>query len=510
MNKTIPYVRIGMIQSAETIRFHCETPFDIVDLQGNKMGRGKPDTLYEATIEKAHSATLRYHVRLAIVLTESEARKRQKQLEAKCISTSLWHPGIVLHLADFVMDNREYWIVTEPFPDETSAKTFSQAYEPIGEAVVVKEIIQKPSGTMILMRQPFTDGCRIVPKESTARIHLDDVTVGIEFHWQHKRTQLLPGLLEICFNNDARLQAINELDIETYLISVNSSEMTKENPVELLKAQTIAARSTILATMGKHHYDEKFHLCSDDHCQCYHGVANISEYSRSAAVETEGINLVHDGRVCDARYAKICGGIMEDYEHIWDQRHIPYLVSGIDGREKLAIPLDSEEDAFAYINSSPDVWCNTHKYEISSSLPYNTRDLFRWQVSYPRPELGELISTRLNINFGDLVDLVPGDRAPGGRLIFMDIVGSQRTVRIGKELVIRRALSKTHLYSACFYIKRDYDDSGQVTHFHFIGAGWGHGVGLCQVGATVMAQHGYDYQSMLAHYYKNSSLIKLY
>jgi SpoIID/LytB domain protein len=506
----MPQVRIGMIQSADTIGFQCDSGFDVVDLQGNKMARGRANTPYEAVIEQSRSATIRYHVRLAIALTEEEAEKRQKKLKSRGLSTSLWRPGIVLPLHEFIMDNREYWVVTDAFAGEEEASAFARDYEPIGEAVVVKEIVQKSSGTMILMHQPFSDGCRIIPEDPDANIHLFNVTVGIEFHWQHKRTQMLPGILEICFNNAGHLMAVNELDIETYLISVNSSEMTKENPVELLKAQTIAARSTILATMGKHHYDEKFHLCSDDHCQCYHGVANISEYSQSAAQETEGINLVHSGRVCDARYAKICGGIMEDYAHIWDNREVPYLVPGVDGREEVHYPLANEEETIAYINSSPDVWCNTEKYEIPSSLPYNTRELFRWKVSHPREALGELISRRLNIAFGELIDLIPGDRAPGGRLIYMDIVGSDRTLRIGKELVIRRALSESHLYSACFYIEREHDAAGRVTHFHLIGAGWGHGVGLCQVGATVMAQQGFDFQSILMHYYKHSQLVKLY
>ncbi len=510
MNNSMPQVRIGMIQSAETIRFQCESAFAVVDLKGNKMAEGKPDTICDVTIENAEPSVIRFRVRLAITLTEEEAHKRQKKFLAHDIQTVLWRPGIVLTLADFVMDNREYWIVTEPFSDEAAAQAYAKNYEPVGEAVVVKDIVSKSAGALLLLSQPFADGCRIVPDDPSARLHLLDVTVGIEFHWQHKRTQVLPGILEIGLNNAGRLLAINELDIETYLISVNSSEMTKENPVELLKAQTIAARSTILATMGKHHYDEKFHLCSDDHCQCYHGVANSSESSQAAAQNTEGVNLVHNGRVCDARYAKICGGIMEDYAHVWDNREIPYLVPGIDGKEPLQYPLDSEDKTIAYIQSSPDVWCNTQKYEIPSSLPYNTRELFRWQVAYPRRQLSELISRRLDIDFGELVDLIPGDRAPGGRLIFMDVVGSKRTVRIGKELVIRRALSESHLYSACFYIERELDESGIVTRFNLIGAGWGHGVGLCQVGATVMAQQGFDHQSILAHYYKNSKLVKLY
>jgi len=286
--------------------------------------------------------------------------------------------------------------------------------------------------------------------------------------------------------------------------------MTKENPVELLKAQTIAARSTILATMGKHHYDENFHICSDDHCQCYHGVGNISEASRRAASETEGENLLYKNRVCDARYAKICGGVIEDYRFVWDHRLVPYLVPGIDGKEKINYPLDTEEKVRNYINSDPDVWCNTKKYQIATALPYNTRELFRWQVSYSRDQLETLIKKRLGEDFGTLIDILAGERGPSGRLIYMDIVGSKKNIRIGKELQIRRALSEAHLYSACFIIEREKDAAGSVTQFHLIGAGWGHGVGLCQVGATVMAQQGFTYREILAHYYQNSKLKKLY
>lgn len=510
MSDTTPLVRIGMIQSAETVRFQCDSPFAVTDLQGNTMAEGSADEIVTVHLGSSSPAALRYGVRLAIALSEEEARRLQQTLLARQIPTTLWHPGLVLQLGQHLLDNREYWIVTGPFADESAARHYAANYEPIGEAVVVREIVEKSTGTLICLEQPFSDGCRIMPLQPDAHIHLHDVTVGIEFHWQHQRTQILPGLLEITLNNAGKLLAINELDVETYLISVNSSEMTKENPMELLKAQTIAARSTILATMGKHHYDERFHLCSDDHCQCYHGVANISAYSRTAAEETEGVNLLYAKRVCDARYAKICGGIMEDYQHVWDDRRIPYLIPGVDGKEALSWPLDSEEKVADYINSSPDVWCNTHKYAINSALPYNTRELFRWQVSFSREELGELIRRKLQIDFGELVDLITIDRAPGGRLIHLDIVGSKRTVRIGKELVIRRALSESHLYSACFYIKRDLDERGNVSRFHLIGAGWGHGVGLCQVGATVMAQEGFDHREILAHYYKESTLEKLY
>ncbi len=509
-SKAMPQVRIGMIQSTNKVQFSCEGSFQAMDLTGKILVHGKGNQEYTVRIKETFPAKMKYRVRLAIAETKEEARHIQARLMERGYATELKHTGLVIDLRDRTLDNRDYWIVTDPFADRAAADEFARRYEPVGEAVVVKDVLQKPSGTLLLDSQEFSQGVRIVPNSAANRISLANVTVGIEFHWQHQRTQVLPGILEVGINNAGELVAINELDIEDYLVSVNSSEMTAENPPELLKAQTIAARSTILATMGKHHYDESFHLCADDHCQCYHGMANIAEASVRAARDTKGENLMYGERVCDARYAKICGGVMEDYGKVWDNRQVPYLVAGVDGPERIEFPLDNEEKVRAYIDSNPDVYCNTHRYKISSALPYDSVKLFRWRVSYSREELQEIIHSKIGGAIGQLIDLVPGERGTSGRLIYLDIVGSEKTVRVGKELQIRRALSKSHLYSACFYVERDLDDSGKITHFHLIGAGWGHGVGLCQVGATVMAQKGFDYRAILAHYYRNSTLQKLY
>ncbi len=507
MSGHIPLVRIGMIQSAEQIRFSCDQAFTFVALDGKKIGRGNAGTQYTVTAIAAKPAQMHWAVRLAIRETEQQAKAFQAGQKQ---ATTIWKQGVRLPIENKNLDNKEYWVVVEPFADQAQAQAFCRAYEPVGEAVVVKKIVTPATGRMLCEKVECLDGLRIQPDADKAVISLADVTVGIEFHWQHTRTQKLPGVLELRFNNSGKLLAINELDIESYLISVNSSEMTKENPIELLKAQTVAARSTILATMAKHHYDEPFHLCSDDHCQCYHGLANVSAASEQAARETEGENLMSENRVCDARYAKICGGVMEDYENVWDNRRVPYLAAGVDGKAKLDTSLRSEAKAKAYIDSEPDVWCNTKKYAISSALPYNTRDLFRWRVTYGIQELQALINKKLGQDFGELIDLIPGERGNSGRLMWMDIVGSHKTIRVGKELAIRRILSESHLYSACFYIERDLDETGKVIRFHLVGAGWGHGVGLCQVGATVMAQEGFDYRQILTHYYRNSRLEKLY
>ncbi|MBN1543481.1 SpoIID/LytB domain-containing protein [candidate division KSB1 bacterium] len=504
-----PRVRIGMIQSADSISFRCSHPFQATDLGGQVLFAGQADKIHTFEILDAVPAKIDFAVRLAIAESRADAERIQRNLTEKSIATELWNPGIVLEIEETKVDNREFWIVTEPFSSRVMADAFTRAYELAGEAVVVNKIIESASGRVRIGDYAVPGGIRIEPQDE-GHIFLQDVTVGIEFHWQHKRTQELPGVLEIGINNNGKLLAINELDIETYLISVNSSEMTAENPIELLKAQTVAARSTILATMGKHHYDSSFHLCSDDHCQCYHGIANISNASQKAADATCGETLFFNGRVCDARYAKICGGVMENYESVWDHRRVPYLVEGVDGKEKIELPVNSEEAAKALIDASPDVFCNTQKYRITSPLPYDSTELFRWTVTYTRAELQELLENKLEEDFGELVDLIPGERGASGRLINLDIIGSKKSIRIGKELAIRRALSKSHLYSACFYIERELEENGMVRAFHLHGAGWGHGVGLCQVGATVMAQLGYEYREILAHYYKRSELLKAY
>jgi stage II sporulation protein D len=505
-----PIVRIGMIQSAEEIRFNCDCDFAVQGLPGTNSRRGEKGKTYKTTIGKAQAAEVKYCARLGVgsTLADMERLASEKALEG--IPCDIWRPGVILKFKNAIFDNSEYWTVTRPFANRREAERFISEYSPPGEAVIVRDWDREADGDICLLDGDWPQKVRIVPENETGVIRLHDVMVGIGFHWQHKRTQAIQGILEICFNKAGRLVAINEIDIEDYLKSVNSSEMSADNPVDLLKAQTVAARSTILATMGKHHYDEHYHVCSDDHCQCYHGTENISKYSIKAATTTHGQVLVHNDKICDARYAKICGGITEDFQNVWDHQEIGYLQSVCDGRQPLEPALDNEEEVRKFIDGFPDVYCNTRKYQIKSSLPYNSKELFRWRLSYSRDQLEQIIREKLDTDFGQLIDLVEGQRGKSGRLIYLDIVGSKRTCRIGKELQIRRVLSKSYLYSACFYIERERDGTGVIAQFHFHGAGWGHGVGLCQVGATVMAQLGFSYQDILQHYYRNTQLKKIY
>ena len=256
--------------------------------------------------------------------------------------------------------------------------------------------------------------------------------------------------------------------------------------------------------MGKHHHGQPFDLCADDHCQRYWGFGYGTETSNRAVEETGGEILMYGGEVCDARYSKICGGVMESYESVWEERAVPYLRVGVDGEVDVETDLRTEEKVAAYIDSSPDVYCNTATHSLPQGLAASAQGLFRWEIHASATALSGIIRRKTGQDIGLLQEIRPVKRSPAGRLMYVDLVGSEKTLRVGKELEIRRVLSESHLYSSCFYVVRQGDG------FTFRGGGWGHGVGLCQVGAAVMAQEGKAYGEILAHYYPGTRLKKVY
>ncbi|MDZ7271355.1 MAG: SpoIID/LytB domain-containing protein [candidate division KSB1 bacterium] len=504
-----PLVRIGMIRAADLVTFRLREPCTLYDASGEARTQLAAGT-YQVSASAAVPAQIDYFVRLAIRDTKEEAQRAAVEYGEKGWPVTYRHAGLEVDLGATRVDNREYWVLAGPFANEHDAVDFRRQHEIPAVYLVVEQAVRKPRATLHCAGQSFENTVRLVPPAGKKGvITLANVVVGVEFHWQHLEDQTLFGALEVTVNNQGKLVAIDELLIEDYLASVNSSEMTVDCPPDLLRAQTVAARATVLATMGKHHAAEPFHLCADDHCQRYWGAGYVMEQSRAAAAATRGEVLMFRGKVCDARYSKICGGVAEDYANVWDERRVPYLVPFTDGRTAIPFPIDDEDKARAFIDSNPDVFCNTQRYPVPDSLGDSNR-LFRWQVCYSREELQELIARKTGIEFGELVDLVPGARGASGRLMSMQVVGSRGTFVVGKELEIRRILSESHLYSACFYIERERDAQGRVRRFVLHGAGWGHGVGLCQVGATTMAAQGYDYRQILAHYYPGTELVKLY
>ena len=377
----------------------------------------------------------------------------------------------------------------------------------------------------------------LTPSTDDAFFTIKDVVIGINFHWERKEDQRFRGALKF-IADEGRVTAINVIPVESYLVSVISSEMSATASFELLKAHAVISRSWLLAQIEKNKnikqseehysaftetenelirwYDREDHtlfdVCADDHCQRYQGItrasANLGVVER-AVTETRGLLLMSEEQICDARFSKCCGGMVEEFQNCWEDKTFPYLIKLRDAEDPSFMPdLCIDTNAVNWINSRPDAFCNTtDKYilaQVLNNYDQETSDFYRWKVIYSQKELSELIAKRSNIDFGTIIDLIPIERGTSGRLIKLKIVGSRKTMIIGKELEIRRILSTTHLYSSAFTIEKSADK------FILKGAGWGHGVGLCQIGAAVMGAKGYPFDKILLHYYVGATLKTVY
>ena len=397
-------------------------------------------------------------------------------------------------------------------------------------------------------RSVYASGVLLTPTvRGTTSFVIRGVTIGIGFHWERKEDQRFTGALRLVAKG-GDVVAINVVTVEEYLSSVISSEMSAASSTNLLKAHAITSRSWLLAqrersgelkaggkrypTTSRAHgrlvrwYDREEHdlydVCADDHCQRYQGVPKSSaDAVRQSVAQTRGQVVMYDGRICDARFSKSCGGITEPFGNVWQPVEIPYLVNRADipaaGRlpDFLAGPDVSRENlAEGWIRSSPPAFCNTADTRILSQvlLTYDqeTADFYRWKVEYTQESISALIREKTGIDFGAIVDMAPVERGPSGRLTLLKIVGEKKTLTIGKELEIRRTLSPSHLYSSAFVIDSE-DIRGTIpSRFVLTGAGWGHGVGLCQIGAAVMGDRGYSPESILSHYFPGTSVSTLY
>lgn len=389
------------------------------------------------------------------------------------------------------------------------------------------------------------------PQSADASFSLSDVTIGVNFHWERKETQTFLGTLHFVVESD-KICAINELPVERYLESVISSEMSATSSLELLKAHAVISRSWLLAQMKKRRevaesgnnffsfvkkddrlirwYDREDHtifdVCADDHCQRYQGITKeTSPHVAEAIRQTKGQILMDGDDICDARFSKCCGGVTEEFQYCWEDTPKNYLssvrdiIQGVKSAGTAApAPLPSLQDeaaADAWIRSNPPAFCNTTDKKILSQVlndyDQETADFYRWKVTLTQEKLKQLLDEKLKMNFGDILDLQAEERGKSGRISKLRIVGTEKTFVIGKELEIRRALSDTHLYSSAFVVDRcDLDEKGVPQRFDIIGAGWGHGVGLCQIGAAVMGEEGFDYDAILLHYYRGAEIKKVY
>ena len=452
--------------------------------------------------------------------------------------------------------------------------TLNAPYTAKGETLEGEQTVEFSEGGILWRGNQYRE-LTFRPQTEDASFSLHDVTIGVNFHWERKQTQVFNGQLQLVVESDM-ITAINIIPVEKYLASVISSEMSATSSVELLKAHAVISRSWLLAQMEKRAklkdgannffsfvkkddeiirwYDREDHtifdVCADDHCQRYQGITNAGNSAVEEAVKaTRGQVLTHENEICDARFSKCCGGITEEFQYCWENTPKPYLLSVVDSYKmkneelrmkngcanrmqsqacssyaevKPAIYEANEEFFDRWIRTSPEAFCNTTDKAVLSQVlndyDQETPDFYRWRVEYTQEELSRLIAEKTKDDFGYIIDLVPVERGKSGRICRLKIIGTKKTLTIGKELEIRRTLSDTHLYSSAFVVDKHYAEglapedkaTAVPVRFTIIGAGWGHGVGLCQIGAAVMGEKGYPYDRILLHYYRGAEIKKFY
>ena len=422
--------------------------------------------------------------------------------------------------------------------------SLNKPYLAKGETVMGEQVVEFSEGGVLWNGNQYSK-LTFHPQSADASFSLSDVTIGVNFHWERKETQTFLGTLRFVVEAD-KICAINELPVEKYLESVISSEMSATSSLELLKAHAVISRSWLLAQMKKRRevaasgnnffsfvkkddmlirwYDREDHtifdVCADDHCQRYQGITKeTSPHVAEAIRQTLGQVLLDGEDICDARFSKCCGGETEEFQYCWEDTPKSYLtavrdlVLGVKNEEYSS--LQDEATAERWIRSNPPAFCNTTDKKILSQVlndyDQETADFYRWKVTYSQEKIQQLFEEKLKMNFGSILDMKAVERGKSGRISKLQIIGTEKTFTIGKELEIRRALSDTHLYSSAFVVdKYDKDEQGVPQRFEIIGAGWGHGVGLCQIGAAVMGEQGYAYNDILLHYYQGAEIKQLY
>lgn len=421
--------------------------------------------------------------------------------------------------------------------------SLNKPYLAKGEKVLGEQVVEFSEGGVLWNGNQYSQ-LTFHPQSADASFSLSDVTIGVNFHWERKETQTFLGTLRFVVESD-KIVAINELPVEKYLESVISSEMSATSSLELLKAHAVISRSWLLAQMKKRRevaesgnnffsftkkedtlirwYDREDHtlfdVCADDHCQRYQGITKeTSPHVAEAIRQTKGQILMDGEEICDARFSKCCGGITEEFQYCWEDTPKTYLTAVRDialGVEHTLPNLTNEEEAEKWIRFNPPAFCNTQDKKILSEVlndyDQETVNFYRWKETLSQEKLQQLIADKLKMDLGAILDMKAVECGKSGRISKLQIIGTEKTFTIGKELEIRRTLSDSHLLSSAFVVdKYDKDEQGVPQRFELIGAGWGHGVGLCQIGAAVMGEQGYHYDAILLHYYQGAEIKKLY
>lgn len=504
-------MRIGLLQHQDSVAVVVPQKYALHDLNGGAIKDDLRSGRWLLTFANRQNAKSEYRLLVASTQNRGEAFNWLHRLSNAGILPELVEkkPGTSQNSVDDALPIAFEVFVRENFKNYEDAVERHKQLAPRFSTEVV-EHVTKPAKGALLVRNLDTNqhleaqsGIRL----QADRLTLPEVEVGSGFHWQTMEAQVYRGTLEFVADATGGLTVIDVLPVEAYLAGVVPAEMHPDFPTEALKAQAVAARTEVFFRFGSRHLADGFDLCADTHCQVYSGITREHENATRAVAATAGLIMKRDGRIVEAVYHAMCGGQTEDNETVWNGGMQPHLRSIFDGPGRpdvLGTTLTGAERAERWINTQPPVFCNTLSTDAPKTLDY-ARKYFRWEAGIDREALQKHIAKSTGENFGDLLDLVPLQRGRSGRITKLQIVGTQKTFEINSELSIRRTLSPTTLWSSCFVVVKEMGGF-LPTRFIFRGAGWGHGVGMCQVGAGVMAAKGKSFEHILAHYYRGITI----
>lgn len=512
-----PVVKIGLLQNLNELRFQTPAAISLRHPKGRILARNVSGPRWLVSIKQVEPARIEYRLLFMATRDKDEARaKLDKVVDA----------GLLPNLIEERPEYDRLWVAQNATPlykvalrerFATREAALAKQKEIAGKAASeLWEEVKKPASGILELQNLETKQSYQLPSGFqiiTDRIEIPNVPVGSGFHWEGTESRAYRGRLEIFIDRTAKLTVVNVLPMEEYVRGVVPSEMAQTFPLEALKAQAVAARNEIFSKVGTRHLEDGFDLCAEVHCQVYAGINREHATTTEAVTATKGLVMKAGGVIIDANYSGVCGGHTENNEYVWSGQPQAYLRGIFDGNGRpdlLGNSLQNENTLLRWLTTKPNVYCNTTQGQIPSALEY-TKKYFRWENNYSRQELQDLIRKRTGEDFGELKDLVPLERGLSGRLLRLRVVGTKKTFEISRELAIRQALAERTLWSACIaFDKSGRDRNGLFTKFKILGAGWGHGVGMCQTGAAMMALRGQNYMQILRHYYAGVALDKKY
>lgn len=510
-----PTIRVGLVWGIDTIQFSMLNASQITSYDGSFIARGVEGTRWQAEVKGSKPGNTVYVLVAASMSSMARAQARARELEQSGFKSFIQPVGQELRIGESIVnDNRTFRVCLQKiFEDEESANRYRDMISNRVYTFVAQQKLKNAEGTILLKNlengQEFESSKPILIRDTSVTLH--DIAVGAGFHWERTETRTYPEIICFHVDNDGKLAVINILPIEKYLQGVVPSEMPEGFPLEALKAQAVAARGEVLSKLGLAHRTDPFDVCADVHCQVYSGLTKRATSTDQAVRETAGFILWKDEKICSAVYLAVCGGHGEDVENAWGGESQSFLKGEYDGPSRLERygALLEEDNVRRWINDRPPAYCNTTDIPVPLALEY-TKKYFRWEVRYGQEELKSIIKEKTGRTVGKILDLVPLARGVSGRIIKLRVLGENSDFIIQGELDIRKALSSNTLWSACFYTVKKGNKSGAPEEFILKGAGWGHGVGMCQTGAAVMALHGHRFDEILKHYYHGVQIRRLY